>query len=200
MSLDRILSIIATSLGFSGSILLAKSIVLKLTPNIIAKRSITYWGYNKEELENIISQKADALCGVSLIFLAFFTQIINLIFVYHSLKILPGLWAVILIVCTVSLILTIVFFVNKFLVKQYRIDSCKSLARQRLEQDFKQNKISYSGWESLLKDAQDLCNINKRDNESPVNFLKRYLDFLGVKIPDNIDLSELEKKNKVSNE
>jgi len=199
MSLDRILSIIAALLGSFGSILLARGI-LKLTPSIIAKRSQTYWGYNEFQLENIISQKADFVCGVSLIFIAFLTQIVNLVFAYDSSKIFPPLSAGLLIICPVFPILTLVFFINKFLVKQYRIDSQKSLAKQRLLQDFDQNKISYSSWESLLKDAEHFCNIKKRDNESPIDFLKTYSDFLGVEIPSNIDLSELQKKSKTSNE
>lgn len=199
MGLNRILSIIAVLLGFFGSILLAKG-TLKLTPTIIAKQSQAYWSYNKSQLDNITSQKADFICGISLIFLAFLIQIINLIFIHDSLKIFSFRSATILIVCSVSPILIITYLINKFLVKKYGIDSRKALAREWLQECSKQQKISYSNWESILRGAEDLCNIRKEDGEPTVDFLKRYSLFLGVKIPSDIDLSELPtEENKTGN-
>jgi len=190
MDVNRLLSIIAASSGFFGSILLARGI-LKLTPSIIAKQSTTYWGYNKSQLENITSQKADFVCGVFLIFVAFLIQITNLVFVFDTLRSVSCPWAVFWVVFALFSFLAIIFFLNKFLVKKYRIDTYKSLARQRLEQNLGKNKISHNAWESILKDAEHFCNIKRKDYESPIDFLKRYSDFLGVKIPDDIDLDEL---------
>jgi len=178
MSLDRILSIVAALLGVSGSILLAKG-TLKLTPDVIAKQSQAYWGYNKSQLENITSQKADFICGIPLILIAFLVQIINLIFVYDSLKIYPFRWAILLIICFAFPVLIITFLINKFLVKKYRIDSQRALAKEWLLQDLEKHKISHGSWESLLKNAVHLYNMKKIDNESPVDFLKRYSAFFG---------------------
>lgn len=177
-------------MGFFGLILLAKG-VLKLTPDIIAKYSQTYWDYNKLQLENIVSQKADFVCGVILIAFAFLIQIINLIFVRDSLKV--SLFSGIAIgTCSIFLILFIMFL-NVHLGKKYRIDSQKFLARERLVDCLRNKKISNSEYQSLLGDAERLCNIKKNSNEPPADFLRSYSAYLELDIPDTIDLSELQK-------
>ncbi len=190
MSLDRVLSIIAVLLGFSGSILLGRG-TLKLSAHTIARMSQTYWGYNSLELRSLASQKADFICGVLLIILAFLVQLGNLLFVQDSPMTYQYLDVVLIIAVVGALSLGIVFFGNRRLTRKYTIDSFKFLAKEGLQDNIKRGKISKQEYQDHLRKAAEMFEMTKREDESPTDFLGRYSGFLGLEIPPNTDMNEL---------
>lgn len=191
MSLDRVLSIIAVLLGVSGSILLGKG-TLKLSARTIARMSQTYWGYNSLELRSLASQKADFICGVLLIILAFLVQLTNLLFVHDSPLTYQYFDTVLIIAVVGAPLLAIVFFVNRRLTRKYTIDSFKFLAKEGLQENIKRGKISKQEYQGHLRKAVGMFEMTKREEESPTDFLGRYSDFLGLEIPPGTDMNELE--------
>lgn len=191
MSLDRVLSIIAVLLGVSGSILLGKG-TLKLSARAIARMSQTYWGYNSLELRSLTSQKADFICGVLLIIIAFLVQLANLLFVQDSPVTYQYFDAVLIISVVGAPLVGIVFFVNRRLTRKYTIDSFKFLAQEGLQENIKRGKISKQEYQDHLRKAAGMFEMTKREEESPTDFLDRYSDFLGLEIPADTDMNELE--------
>lgn len=191
MSLDRVLSIIAVLLGVSGSILLGKG-TLKLSARTIARMSQTYYGYNSLVLRSLASQKADFICGVLLIILAFLVQLANLLFVQDSSVTYQYLDAVLIIAVVGAPPLGIVFFANRRLTRKYTIDSFKFLAKEGLQENIKRGKISKQEYQGHLGKAAGMFEMTKREEESPTDFLGRYSDFLGLEIPPDTDMNELQ--------
>lgn len=191
MSLDRTLAIVAALLGVSGSILLAKG-TLKLSARTIATMSQTYFGYNSLELRSVASQKADFMSGISLIILAFLVQLANLLFLAHSAATYPYFYAVRLIAVLAAPPLVIAFVANRLLTTKYAIDSFKFLVKEGLQYNLKRGKISKEDYEDHLKKAAGMFGMTKREEESPTDFLKRYSGFLGLEIPRDTDMNELE--------
>ncbi len=191
MSLDRMLSIIAVLLGVSGSVLLGMG-TLKLSARTIARMSQTYSGYNSLELRSLASQKADFVCGVLLIILAFLFQLANLLFAQESLVTYESLDVVCIISFVCVPLLAIVFFVNRGLTKKYTIDSFKFLAKKGLQENIKRGKILEREYQDHLRKAEGMFEMTKKEEESPTDFLIRYSDFLGLEIPPDTDMNELE--------
>jgi len=82
MELSKFFSLLATCLGLGGSIFLAKGIV-GLSPNGMLRLTSPYsrFAYATEQIDSMAGQKADALVGVVIIFLAFLIQGGALVFV-----------------------------------------------------------------------------------------------------------------------
>ena len=195
MELDTTLSLFAALLGFYGSMYLALGI-LCLTPEIIAEQALTKWNYNRHQLDNIANQKANFHSGIALVAIAFFSQIINLTFAHSSSAsetILSPYWKGALSVLFVSIVvLIIVRTIRVSLVEKYKFSSLKYIAKlylvRRLENNEMGNQIYY---EEIVRTSKDLLSFEKKLEETPMSFLKRYGDFLGVEIPTNIDLSKI---------
>ena len=193
MHLDRVLSLIAVLLGLFGAILLVKGI-LKLTPEIIAEQAGTYWGYNKHQLENIASQKADVVCGTWLIIFAFILQAINLIFVQEPLKIFLSHWTGIGISVAIAfLTLAIMYPTNIALTNKYSKQSKMVIAIKNAKHHLQDKKVSKSEYNSILVEADNLIGFKKDVGESDSEFLKRYFTELNLGIEQDVDLSELKQ-------
>ena len=81
MEFNRFFSLLAVCLGLVGSVFLAKGIMFLSAKNLLRLTSpYARWAYAPEQINSLASQKADALMGVLVIFLAFLTQLATLIF------------------------------------------------------------------------------------------------------------------------
>ena len=194
MNPDKTLSLCATILGFSGSIFMAIG-VLYLTPDIIAEQATNRTWYNPDQLHNIATQKAHFECGIVLVAVAFFLQFINLTVSHERIsKILSFLGKDVPLVIILSIILIFgAVIVDPIRKKKHKSDSHKSLAVGLFVDDLKDNKISDGEYEELMGDAKKYLDFKRKPGEPRINYLKRYLGFLGTEIPANIDLSEIEE-------
>ena len=119
MELGHFISIIAAILGFAGAIFLGHG-VLSMSPDIMSKLSQTYWDYSLMDVKNLSASKADYLCGVALIVIAFGLQMLSLIFIRDDCKVFDEYWTgviigLILCLCTIAVFIGI----NKYKTKYY---------------------------------------------------------------------------------
>lgn len=196
MNPDKMLSLGATILGFSGSIFLAIG-VLYLTPDMIAEQAKTKTWYNPEQLHNIATQKAHFECGIVLVVVAFLLQSINLIVSHERIsKIFSFFGKDVSLVIPLSLILILgAVIADSILKKKHKFDSHKSLAKDYLLNiSLKDNKVSDGEYKELMERTEKYLNFRVEPEKSKASNLKRYADFLGVRIPSNADLNELEER------
>ena len=194
MSLDKLLSIIATILGFSGSIFLAKG-VFGISPEYIVKYARTIVGGNPLHIESLVTQKAEILCGLTLLAIAFVFQFLNLVFVQRTIKIFESHWLGIALAASLSGIVIILFlFINSGLRTQFEHDVKKARVKVRLEYSFTvKKKMSKHGYEEISKGASEYWMIYRSDGESAKEFIQRLAQVLDLAVPPDYDFSEIEK-------
>ena len=85
MLYENFFSLLSVFIGLSGSIFLVKSVLI-LNPRAILKLTSPYSriAYAPEQIKSFAKQKADALVGVLLVFIAFLIQIHSLIFISNE--------------------------------------------------------------------------------------------------------------------
>src|SRR5579864_4677602 len=74
MSLEKFISIASITIGFIGSVIVGIG-VFKMTPNLMVNLSSTYWDFSLPTLESLAGQKAELLCGMVLLAIAFVMQL-----------------------------------------------------------------------------------------------------------------------------
>ena len=199
MKIGIALSIISSLFGFFGSIRIAKSL-LKLTPDIIAEESLTIWGFNLTRLKSIASQKADAVSGVYLILPAFLVQIVKLIVLeclnWDSKFLSKSFSLDFQLILSASIIITFIIlflflFLPKILRKKYEKSAKKSLATMHLQKALGEKTLNI---ESIENYAKDVLGIKRENDEADGKFLKRYANYLGVDLPNNIDIKKIEAR------
>ena len=79
MSRDRLITLFSSLLGIFGALFMAKGI-LGMSPDVMAKLSSTYIGFNQLDVENLASQKADLLVGLILVLIAFGVSMLSFLF------------------------------------------------------------------------------------------------------------------------
>lgn len=188
MTIEKTVSLFAVILGFFGSIFLAKGI-LYLTPDIMAGLSRGRWGYHTLQLENIASQKADFMCGVWLIVLAFFIQVMNQLFT-SDVEIFENRWVGASIVGATALLIVGLFgAANVPLKKKYDLQGRRVIASDRLQNIVTKEDIDERSFQSVVTDADNLLNFLQEQDESPEAFIERYADHLNVDLPDSLKVN-----------
>ncbi len=77
MALTKFISCLSIVSAFVGTIFFVKGF-LKITPDVIAAQSGTYWGYNLYIMESICSQKSNIVCEFVLVLIATAIQLAGL--------------------------------------------------------------------------------------------------------------------------
>lgn len=191
MRLDKMISLFSTVIGFCGAVFMGKGI-MKLTPDIMVRQAATIVNHNLDQLDSIAEQRADVESGLWLIGFAFLFQILNLIFVKDFYKPIESRWCGVIVSFIPSILFVwLVFVCNGNLVEKYQYDAHLIIARKTANEYLKSNKLSKQNFKSILFHAKRLFNLIKNDEETDIDFSKRYFKFLNIKLPDNIDLSEI---------
>ncbi len=190
MSLDKFLLLISTTLGFFGTIFIAKGI-FKLVPEIIAEQSTTYYGYNDLIIENLSRQKADFISGLIIITMAFLLQLTNLIFISPNIKIFDIYWiGVVTSLFTSFCILIISIIINYLYFKKCHFDTQKAMTVKMLMDDFRFDSIPSKKIKNIIEVADSLFDFKRYEGESNHQFLARYTKFLKIKLPDSLKIEE----------
>ena len=181
MNPDKVLGLVATILGFSGSIFLAIG-VLYLTPDMIAEQATTKTWYNPEQLHNIATQKAYFECGIVLVAGAFFIEFINFTISHERIsKILSFLGKDIPLIFLLTLIPIVgTFNVGRALTKKHKCDSLKSLAKSYIADSLKDSKMSHGEYEELMWGAEKYLDFKRKPRESCIDHFNRYVGFLDI--------------------
>jgi len=201
MSRERSFSIASGIVGCAGSLLLARG-VLRMPAEFIALTASTYWDYNRCQLEAMAAQKADYLCGICLILVALAYHIFKdiglptwppfgssmLTVVRRLLRCLGGPLTLVL----SALPILVLLIAHKPLTSSYQFEVRKAAAVQALSSTMDDAKLSKTDFDlAIAPAAKGLLGIEPEAGELGVDFVRRYAAFLGVEIPDSVDLSEL---------
>jgi hypothetical protein len=201
MTLDVLISIVATLLGFCGAILFSLG-VLRMVPKTIAELSIAYFGYNATQRKSLISQKVDFVCGMWLLALAFISQFAGLILKYNPI-VITDYYRGVAVGCLISVIIFLITLLVRIrMISKLEQELNKEIARKNLrdELDFLTSKGKSKpdgianrivGYETLEEDAKMTCNFMKKPEESKEEFIRRYAEYLDVDIPENTNLNQL---------
>lgn len=197
MELSKFLSLLATCFGLGGSIFLAKGIV-GLSPKGMLRLTSPYsrFAYAPEQIDSMAAQKADALVGVVIIFLAFLIQGGALVFVEDGTVLFKAGWTGVCIALAATLILTIIFsLVGKTFRNHTKLAIGKIAIRDYCADRFK-GMIDPVNAKSLETMSQELLNMNRGASETKVDFIKRIAEYVDWKIPKGTDFSKIIDNNK----
>ncbi len=184
------LALLATIIGFVGSIFLIKSIIL-LKPeqihNLLTSHSFASFSYN--QVDSYAKQKADAISGFVLILLASLIQIIALVifkkYTFLTSKKSNG----ILISFVIAIpIICIFFLINKLLYRHNKIEINKLAVKDKCEKRIS-NSMKSSDFGFIEQFAASVLNIKKIPSESRYDYLKKLSDYISWNIPDEIDIN-----------
>lgn len=192
MSLRRFLSLLAACIGLFGAIFLAKGLIV-LNPRAILHLTSPYAriAYAPEQISSMAGQKADALIGVIYISLAFLIQVCSLIFVDDKTNFIKTKWLGFWIVIAIVSVLTVIFsFINIRVSSHIRLETGKVAVKDYLAKRLNR-MVNLSDVKTLEKVSEDLLDINKRNDETRVDFIKRIAEYVGWTIIKETDFSKI---------
>jgi hypothetical protein len=196
MELSKFFSLLATCLGLGGSIFLAKGIV-GLSPNGMLRLTSPYsrLAYAPEQIDSMAGQKADALVGVVIIFLAFLIQGGALVFVEDGTVLFKAGWTGVCIALVATLILMVIFsFVDKIFQNHTKLAIGKIAIRDYCADRFN-GMIDPVNAKSLETMSQQLLNMSRETAETKVDFIKRIAKYVDWKISKETDFSRITENN-----
>lgn len=137
MSRDRLLTLFSSLLDIFGALFMAKG-VLGMSPDVMAKLSSTYIGFNQFDVENLASQKADLLVGLILVLIAFGVSIVSFLFPHpESLsKIVGSYWSTFVFAFLISfLIACLAYWANHELRLNFMLETQQILNEENISEE-----------------------------------------------------------------
>lgn len=187
ISLKTFFHWVSSSINLLGSIFLVKGI-LKFSPDLIAEYSRTKWGYNLNHLKNISYQKADFLCGFTLVIFSFILEILNPLIPYRYFKFEKNIIEMVVILMAIIFFVIFSIIINNYLRNKFTEDSKKELASQIIRDYFKTDVINNNVYDAILNIADNISDIQKRENKSVEKFIIRYSNHLNIEVPKDLDI------------
>jgi len=188
VQIERFLSIIAAISGFGGAMFILKG-VLRLSPDLIAAISQTYWGVNRAQVKNLSSQRADVISGASLILLAFTNEILILFFIREPNQLFDHYGVGATVATEVSIIILAVFWgVSDQLSNCYESRAIFLLAKWRVERAIDNDPVRSTDLIGIEDTARSLLGMERLENERDREFLHRLAERLEIHLPDNLRL------------
>ncbi len=158
MSRDRHLTLVTSLLGIIGALFMAKG-VFGMSPDVMAKLSSTYLGFNQFDVENLASQKADLLVGLILVLIAFGVSMWTFRFPDpESLsKIIGSYWRTFFRAILISLLIAgLACWANHELRLRFALETRRELFKHDLASALKCRRISQQSFDNYRKEAKKL--------------------------------------------
>jgi len=194
MEWHRFLSLLAALFGLIGAIFLSKG-VLALTPKAIlyltSPNYLTLDYASEQNIRSLATQKADTLCGVIYVLLAFLIQAFSLIFVSNDRPFVKSRWMGFWIAVTIIAIFTVVLSIINIRIRDYiTLVAGKTEVKNYCKHFVGVVDPAYTkGLEGVSK---DLLHLKRVDSETQVDFIKRISKYVGYSIPKDTDFSKIE--------
>lgn len=191
MQIDRLISIIAVIVGFAGSLFLLKG-VLRLTPDIMAKLSQAYIGYNISMVKNVSYQKADIMSGATLVLIAFSLEAFRLIFIREPFTVFDNFWLGTCIAGALALlIIGVLFAVNVGLAAKYENATKRELVIFYLQKHLADGQVNRNELKSIEQNSKSLLGIERKEQETGVEFIHKIAKLVDIQVPPDIQVEEL---------
>jgi len=192
MELQRFLSLLAAFIGFIGAIFLAKG-VLALSPKATLDLTTPHsrWGYAPEQIVSLATQKANTLIGVVFIVSAFLIQVVSLICFNGGKSVAESRWIAFWIALAIVSIVTVIFsFLNLKIRNWYRIEMGKLEVERRCTYYYSKSDFSKRFIREVETMSRELLDLQRAENESNGDFIKRVFEFVECPILDQVDFSK----------
>ena len=190
MCLDRFLTLLAVIIAFLGSIFLLKGI-LALSPDLMAKQVQTYLGYSLPQIQAQAGQKADAICGVAFVAIAFLLQIINLALVDEGITSFDSKMMGVITAIALSAVLSLTLLsINYGIRERQKIGIGKVIAGQKLDSVFASTTVTIADVKELKNLAKVLLNIDLSNVDDPEAVLKGVAEKTKRVLPTGLDFSQ----------
>lgn len=173
MSRDRLLTLFSSLLGIIGALFMAKGI-FGMSPDVMAKLSSTYIGFNQFDVENLASQKADLLVGLILVLIAFGVSMLSFLFPDpESLsKIIGSYWHTFICAIFISLLIAgLAYWANYELRLRFALETQQVLFKHNLASALNYRQIYPQNFDYYRKNAENFLGITMKPNESERDFI-----------------------------
>ena len=196
MNLDRFLTLLAVMVAFIGSIFLLKGI-LALSPDIMAKQARAYYGHSLPQIQALAGQKADAICGVAFVAIAFLLQIINLALVDEGITSFGSKMMGVITAIALSAVLSLTLLSINYGIRERQKNAIGGvLADQKLERIFTTKTVTIADTKELENLAKVLLNIDVSNMDDPEVLLGRVAEVVGKEVPAGLDFSQTRPNGK----
>lgn len=195
MEWNRFLSLLAALFGLIGAMFLSKG-VLALTPKAILY--LTSPNYQRidyaseQNIRSLATQKADTVCGVFYVFLAFLIQVISLIFVRNNPFPIKSRWLVFWVAMAFVAIFTVVLSIlNIRLQNYYTLVAVKTEVKNYCTNNIK-GVVNPAFADGVERISEQLLYLKREDFETQKAFIERISEYVGYSIPNGTVFSEKE--------
>lgn len=191
MQLVNFLHLCAMFLGFGATFFLCR-VIFKSNESIM--RSTYHYSSigwpSVEIISDKASQKINGLASIIFVFLALLVNLCSIFLDQDELffSTVGKAFSIALLVVAVIIII-IVSMLMFFVTKQVERNMKTFIAKDRLKFDLEESSSPL--YSSVTSIAEEYFSFTQEVDESDVNFVKRYANFIGYEIPDEINLSKL---------
>ena len=191
MNCDRFLTLLATLVGIVGSLFLVKG-AFGLTPDIMARLAETGWGFNGAQVSSLAAQKASAVCGASLVLLAFLINFVRLALVDEKTPCFDTKTMGFVMAGAATFILWAVFlFINYGVRDDQKHQIGLAITGRRLDDIIKTGKVGPEFVKDLRVTTKELLALNLSEGEDDEGFFKKIVQLTGKNLPSAFDSSQL---------
>ncbi|MBC8471568.1 MAG: hypothetical protein H8D56_19070 [Planctomycetes bacterium] len=194
MELHKSLSLLAALFGLIGAVFLSKG-VLALTPKAIvyltSPKYSTLDFASKQNILSLATQKADTLCGIGYVLLAFLIQVISLIFVRNTVFLIKSRWMVFWVAMAIIAILTVVASIVNIRYRDYiALVAGKNEVKDYCTKHIK-GVVESAYANGVESGSEELLDLKREDSELQDDFIKRISEYVGYSIPKDTDFSKI---------
>jgi len=179
--------------GVVGSLFLAKG-AFGLTPDIMARLAETGWGFNGAQVSSLAAQKANAVCGVILILLAFLINLARLALVDEKTPCFDAKEMGFVMAGAATLILWAIFlFINHGVRDHQKHHIGLVITGRRLDDMIQRGRVGPEQVKDLRVTTEKLLALNLSEGEDDEEFFKKVVQLTGRNLPSTFDFSRLRK-------
>ena len=182
-------------IGVVGSLFLAMG-AFGLTPDTMAYLAeVRYW-FNGAQINGLAAQKANAVCGVSLILLAFLMNLARLAFVDEKARCFDSKSMGFVMAFAIAVILGIGFLPINYGIRGYhRSQIGIAIAGRYLDKEILPGrKVNSFAIEELRGRSKELLGLDPAEYADDEVFFKRFVQLAGKELPADFDFSQLHVK------
>ena len=191
MNLDRFLTLLATIVGLIGSIFLVRG-ALGLTPDIMARLAETGWWFNPAQVNGLATQKANAICGATFIFLAFLITVLRLVLVDDKIPCFESKgMAVAMAVSATAVLWALLLFVNGGVAAHEKNQIGVAIIGRRVDELLQRGKIGVEQAKELWVTAEKLLALNPNEVKDTEGAFRKIVEVTGRKLPAQFDMGQL---------
>lgn len=193
MNCDRFLTLLATMVGVVGSLFLAKG-AFGLTPDIMACLAETGWGFNGAQVSSLAAQKANAVCGVILILLAFLINLARLALVDEKTPCFGTKEMGFIMAGATTFIVWAVFLSINHGVRDHQKQQIGlAITGRRLDDIIQRGRVGPEQVKDLRVTTDKLLALSLSEGEDDEEFFKKTVQLTGRNLPSTFDFNQLRK-------